>query len=146
MCLFERDGRLGVLRSGSGCHVQNPSLEAPPPFGGVGCRCCRAPFLKRQGRLTLPKLACRHSLLLKVDGVGVFERLLYVGDGGLLARVQHVEWSWRTGAGRWRLWHCHCWLVAVVALCTRRRCKSRTLWREHHLALPSLTPITGVHS
>lgn len=32
------------------------------------------------------------ALLLKVDGVGVLGRLLYIGEeGGLLARVRHVE-------------------------------------------------------
>lgn len=62
----------------------------PPsvPIDDVSWRCCRALLNNRKGWVTLAALACWETVCV---GVLLIDRLLYVGDGGRLARVLHAD-------------------------------------------------------
>lgn len=67
----------------------NPPCKPPSvPIYDVSWRCCRALLTNRKGWVTLAALACWETVCV---GVLLIDRLLYVGDGGRLARVLHTD-------------------------------------------------------
>lgn len=68
---------------------ENPPCKPPSvPINDVSWRCCRALLTNRKGWVALAALACWETVCAVVL---LIDRLLYVDDGGRLARVLHAD-------------------------------------------------------